>query len=311
MDRTLDETERMRRWEERLAWEELEENERLRHYQTYDPHRLSCLGLSGEPLPCAFRSFPPIKIDAAIVIQMGSGVDVLAIVKTWTFHIFAQFRSGEACSLHPTVPPSLDIPVRLILNSSLRLRLIFSSLLRSRSSLSTILLPLIFPRFPTSLEFAIPLSSNRSTPGRKLFIETYLSRGIDERSKSGIGESTEARRTSRCAITILTREPVSLLISIFASSASLTSLSPADRSRANSGARHLRQLMNEEERCSRTIDRSERQQDAVLQAEELAREREEMRLEWEERERLRRLDTGAEGFAGGGLGGMSFSRRYY
>ena len=120
MDRTLDETERMRRWEERLAWEELEENERLRHYQTYDPHRLSCLGLSGEPLPCAFRSFPPIKIDAAIVIQMGSGVDVLAIVKTWTFHIFAQFRSGEACSLHPTVLPSLDIPVRLIPYSSLR-----------------------------------------------------------------------------------------------------------------------------------------------------------------------------------------------
>ena len=67
MDRTLDETERMRRWEERLAWEELEENERLRHYRTYDPHRLSCLGLSGGPLPSVVRSFPPTQTDAALV----------------------------------------------------------------------------------------------------------------------------------------------------------------------------------------------------------------------------------------------------
>jgi len=93
--------------------------------------------------------------------------------------------------------------------------------------------------------------------------------------------------------------------------ASLTSLSPADRSQAISDARHIRQLLNEEERYSRTIDRSERHQDAVLQAEEVRREQEEMRYEWEERERLRRFNGGVEGFAGGGLGGMSNGGRYY
>ncbi|GAA5906141.1 uncharacterized protein JCM6883_005456 [Sporobolomyces salmoneus] len=45
LDHTLDEIERMRRWEERLEWEELEEEERLRQYQLSDLNRLSRLGL--------------------------------------------------------------------------------------------------------------------------------------------------------------------------------------------------------------------------------------------------------------------------
>lgn len=46
-NRELDESERMRRWEERLRWEELGEEERRMRYSTMDPYMLQTLGLSG------------------------------------------------------------------------------------------------------------------------------------------------------------------------------------------------------------------------------------------------------------------------
>ncbi|ORY88900.1 hypothetical protein BCR35DRAFT_329787 [Leucosporidium creatinivorum] len=47
MDTALNEQERLRRWEERLRWEELDEAERSMRYRSMDPYALSSLGLSG------------------------------------------------------------------------------------------------------------------------------------------------------------------------------------------------------------------------------------------------------------------------
>lgn len=47
MDTALNEQERLRRWEERLRWEELDEAERSMRYRSMDPYSLSSLGLSG------------------------------------------------------------------------------------------------------------------------------------------------------------------------------------------------------------------------------------------------------------------------
>ncbi|BGP14272.1 hypothetical protein JCM10213_005836 [Rhodosporidiobolus nylandii] len=47
LDTALDEAERLRRWDSRLAWEALSEEERLRAYRTFDPYHLRTLGLSG------------------------------------------------------------------------------------------------------------------------------------------------------------------------------------------------------------------------------------------------------------------------
>lgn len=47
-DTALNEEERLRRWEDRLRWESLDEAERSLRYRSMEPYHLSSLGLAGE-----------------------------------------------------------------------------------------------------------------------------------------------------------------------------------------------------------------------------------------------------------------------
>ncbi|GAA5976740.1 hypothetical protein JCM11641_005679 [Rhodosporidiobolus odoratus] len=47
LDTALSEQERLARWEERLAWEQLDEEQRLHRYREFDPYTLNNLGISG------------------------------------------------------------------------------------------------------------------------------------------------------------------------------------------------------------------------------------------------------------------------
>ncbi|GAA5828892.1 hypothetical protein JCM5353_004013 [Sporobolomyces roseus] len=246
-DRTLDEAERMRRWEERLAWEELEEGERMRYYHSSDPYRLSCLGLS----------------DGFWGRRFGNRQDL----------DLSHLRS---------------IPLR---------RGLFSSPYRSSF--------VQYPNLGRRYQPYFSRSSFRAFQPRSSSLSSY--HRIDPLQAASYSSTPISRGGSMS----VRNQELSSRLRMAELRASLTSLSPADRSQAISDARHIRQLLNEEERYSRTIDRSERHQDAVLQAEEVRREQEEMRIEWEERERLRRLNGGVEGFARGGLGEVGIGGRYY
>ncbi|KAK4058412.1 hypothetical protein OIO90_000570 [Microbotryomycetes sp. JL221] len=46
LDQAIDEAERLRRWQDRLRWEALDDAQRHLQYQAMDPYRRSCLGLS-------------------------------------------------------------------------------------------------------------------------------------------------------------------------------------------------------------------------------------------------------------------------
>ncbi|GAA5859334.1 hypothetical protein JCM8547_001989 [Rhodosporidiobolus lusitaniae] len=236
-DRALSESERLARWESRLAWEQLSDSDRALRYAELDPYTLSTLGLSGGFWGRRFGGRGDLDLSYLREVPVRRGL----------------FRGPyrESFVRYPTLAN--------------RYSPYFSrQRFRGLSSAST---GVPIPPRPTAA-----YGSGRISAGQ--------GRGMSLRERELMGRLRMAE----------TR-------------ASLTSLPAPARAAALSDARRLRSLLNEESRLSRSIDRAERREDALLAAREAQAEREEMREEVREMEGLARLERAAGELVSRPIGG--------
>ncbi|GAA6059317.1 hypothetical protein JCM10212_005897 [Sporobolomyces blumeae] len=228
LDHTLSEAERLRRWEARLAWEELEEEERLARYRSYDHDHLSSLGLADGFWARRFGNRHDLDLSHLRTVPIRRGIfDPL-------YRRSFMSRPGLGRRYQPLFSRS-----RLVGLSSSQRRL--SSYLPPHGALDTIT--------PT------PAAHYRSS--------------LIEKQPGAYGPSGAVGN-------VRTQELMSRL-RIAELRASLTSLPPSARSQAVSDARHLRHLLNSEQRLSRDLDRGHARLDVgdeVRELQGIERERE-------------------------------------
>ncbi|GAA5986240.1 hypothetical protein JCM5350_007596 [Sporobolomyces pararoseus] len=239
LDQTLDELERLRRWEERLAWEELEEEERLRQYQFSDEYRLSRLGLS----------------DGFWSRRFGGrqGVDL------------SHLRS---------------VPIR---------RGLFSAPYRS----TFVRYPNLGRRYqPYFSRSAFQAYHETPQPYDRHYRGSYPSLAHSSASPTLLDGTTSSN---------LRIQELSNLLRLAELRASSPSLSPFERSQAVSEVQRIRQLLRDEEFLSRSMYRQERPLGSTFREEELRRERDEIRRDWESRIRTDRVDGDIDRSVNSGL----------
>ncbi|GAA5976680.1 hypothetical protein JCM10908_005593 [Rhodotorula pacifica] len=222
MDRALTESQRLRRWENRLAWEQLDEEQRaLRYRELAARNALGAIGLAG-----GFwgRRFGGMELDLSYL------------------------RS---------------VPVQ---------RGLFGASYRSA-----------FARYPRLARRYSPYFSRRRLRAYDSIYphshqHRYDTPPISSLAGSGLG-LRESELRNRLRIAELR--------------ASLTGLDTASRARALDDARRLRAELEAEARLARDIDREERRNDALLGAEQIEAQRQELREEMAEQRGLHRLEATA------------------
>lgn len=295
LDYALDESERLRRWEERLAWEQLDEAERALRYSEYaSTGALATLGLAEGWWG---RRYGGANFDLSYLRDVPVSRGLFA----------PTYRS--AFSRYPGAPirlcdqsPWPDAPFRALAGVARRFAPYFSpQRLRGYAGGGSVGgVGLGRGGMPINPHLTAPYHSQKLSFANG----TGLSlREQELRSRLRIAEmrglsSLPCGLNSFYPLTVRRRRPPT---------ASLTGLSPAQRAAALSDARAHRAQLNAESRATRSVDRLERRSDALLAAQEAEVERAEMRDEVEEQRGIARLERAAGDLVGrplpGGFGG--------
>ncbi|GAA5946453.1 hypothetical protein JCM3765_000250 [Sporobolomyces pararoseus] len=240
LDHTLDEVERLRRWEERLAWEELEDEERLRQYQLSDQYRLTRLGLSdgfwserfgGRQVDLSHLRSVPIRRGLFSAPYRSTFVHYPNLGRR-----YQPYFSRSALRAYHPAPQSFD------------------------------------RHFPSGY----PGPSLGYSPGSPSLLPGSSSSSLRIQELSNRLRAAEIRTSS-------------------------PALSPFERSQALSEVQRIRQLLRDERLLSGSTYRRERPPGETFREEELRREQDEIRRDWESRIRTDRVDGDIDRPATSGL----------